>query len=980
MRMTNPRKCFHCSSEIPEGAVFCPSCGKAQPSNGVSKETGGSTAMQTLACPNCAKEYSPPAPDYCVRCGYPLVKVAGRSQSTSPTTRKGDEVGQGEPAKPGHTETAPATPTSSNWTPDQPQAGSAIPSQPEGAARKRSAKKVTIAPKKRVSPRIVWLAGGLLLVGVILIGVWYGWTRISEMSGNKSAVPPCTPVKPDENYEEANRLDLEGDLRRDSYFKSGQEYTVAAGATFRIPEGMTLIIEPGARVKFGEGSKMVVEGTLLACGKSNRRILFTANTTTGNPGYWAGVEIRDADPETVIGHANFEYGGKDYHALLWVDSSDIHIEDLKFDTNLWYPLSLDPNSTPILRSPLVVENGPEGWEIRMGEMTSAQVWNNAQPYVVRDLLVINEGASLSISAGATVKFLPNAAINIKGGFSAIGKADSPIHFTSYNDGGDEGSPEPKPGDWVGLRFYGREDVSNLEHVDIAYGGQGGYQERGCLWMENANPRLVNVSVSACDGFAMSTDIASDPEIERLSLDEQDPLRRWELRGSRLEGTNVRNMAKWTTVDGEMLLPVITGWVGVAEDASLSVAPGLTFLFSQGDTGFWADGDLQANGERKEPILLTSVLDPEFSKEGGAQAGDWRGVNLKHSQAENTGLRYLSIRYAGGGGNPCLRLENASPTIQSVNVSECASYTVSSDALSQPVVEDLDIQENVQANLWEIRESNLSEPQTWEWAPLIGKDKTSIIRLVTGVITIEGEARLKLPPGLIVKFTEGKGFRVQGILEVEGNMKQPVIMTSWRDPLGGGEATVPQPGDWGGIVLDGAAGSVLSNLEIHYAGIAANRVGCLNLIGSQPALTNLSITDCSYYPITSDLASQPIFENLSLKNNQPADEWAIRESQLAKGEQRSWKPISGEKEGQQVHRTVTGLLTVEEGATLSIINGVTVKFAEGAGLRTRGNLSIEGERRNPVILTSWRDSDVSSQAGAQPGDWLGLNIRRNTRQL
>jgi hypothetical protein len=808
-------------------------------------------------------------------------------------------------------------------------------------------------------------------VGIIALGAWYGWNYFTNNSGNGVMIEPCSPVKPDENYEEANRLDLEGDLRRDSYFASGQEYIIASGATFRIPKGKTLIIEPGARVKFGEGSKMVVEGTLLACGRSNRRILFTANTTTGKPGYWKGVEIRNADLDTVIGHASFEYGGHDYHAPMWVEGSDVHLEDLKFDSNLWYPISLDPNSYPILRPPLVVENGPQGWEIRPGEMASAQKWDQAQPYIIRELLTIAESGSLSISAGTTVKFLPNGAINIKGELSAIGGSSNPVRFTSYNDGGEEGTPEPKPGDWVGLRFFGREGSSRLERVEIAYGGQGGYREVGCLWMQDAALQLVNVSVSNCEGFAMSTDIASNPTIEKLNLDKGDILRRWELRNSNLEGSVERSMERWTTVDGELLLPVVRGWVGITEKASLTLGPGFTMLFSEGDSGLWVDGLLKADGDRKQPITLTTVRDPAYTREGGAQPGDWAGLHLKNNPSENLNLNNLIIQYGGWRGSPCLRLEKSAPLLQNVFITNCAGYAISSDAASQPKVENLDIQDNLQANLWEIRESSLNDPKAWEWAPLPGSNKSTITRLVTGVVTIGPEASLRLAPGLTLKFSEGKGIKASGTLLVDGTKKDPVILTSWRDSDAGTAQDGPQAGDWGGVVLDGSLSTKISFLEIHYAGNPAAGIGCLNMVNSQPSITDLIVKNCAFYPLTSDLASQPSVANLMLEQNLPADEWAIRESQLARGEQRSWTPISQVQKKDPVLRTVIGRLTIEEGARLSIEKSVVVKFTGGAGLRVRGQLNTEGNNREPVILTSWRDAEFSQGVSAQPGDWAGL---------
>ncbi|GAG75993.1 unnamed protein product, partial [marine sediment metagenome] len=128
-------------------------------------------------------------------------------------------------------------------------------------------------------------------------------------------------------------------------------------------------------------AKMVVSGTLSACGKSNRRILFTANTSTGRAGFWSGIEFVNAEPESVLGHATIEFAGKDAHAPIWIEGTNINLQDLKFDTNQWYAISLDPDSEPKLREPFKVENGPQGWEVRGGQMHKSHRWSPERTYI-----------------------------------------------------------------------------------------------------------------------------------------------------------------------------------------------------------------------------------------------------------------------------------------------------------------------------------------------------------------------------------------------------------------------------------------------------------------------------------------------------------------------------------------------------------------------------------------------------------------------
>jgi ribosomal protein L37E len=945
--------CPNCHSTIPEGAVFCPVCGFRLAEEGMpagQNAPGTAPTTQTLSCPRCGYQHNPPLPSHCQACGYPL---------SSP-----DVI----------TPTPSALPSLPIEQKDEPAPGVEI--HPPASTITPPKKRLKVPPtrpihlKGAVRKAVIPLFGVVILVALGILA-WRWWQNRSVGGTAQPVVEACQPVTPGDDFEPANQRDLQGDLHRDSYFKASEEYTIAENAEFTVPQGVTLIIEPGARVKFGPGAKMIVQGTLLACGRGSRRILFTADTTAGRPGFWAGIEFRNADPDTVLGHATFEFAGKDAHAPLWIENTDLHVEDVKFDSNQWYALSLDPDSYPRLRPPISVENGPLGWEVRGGTLNKSRSWSKDQPYVVNGVIEVAEKASLTVQAGAWVKFQPGSALNVLGKLEAVGTSGEPIRFTSVNEGAEEGAPEPQAGDWVGVRIVGRKAEARLELVELRYAGAEA-RERGCLWLSEANPVLTDVTISECAGFALSTDIASNPQIERLTLSETDPLRRWELRQSTLEGVTSRRLSKLFTADQAPLYPVLTGWVGAGEGATLAIDPGTTLLFAGGDqAGLWVNGVLQANGSENEPIVLTSWRDPEFNRAGGAQPGDWGGLHLKNSAAEETSLTFVEIRYAGAVENSCLWLQSASPKISNLKISDCVAYPISSDAASQPDVENLDLSDNPHPNLWEIRESSLKERAEWTWRTLQTEDGAQIIRLVTGFITVEKDATLRLQAGSIVKFASGTGIVARGGLFAEGTPETPIILTSWRDPEGGGKESGAQPGDWAGIALDGSRAADLSHVHIRYAGRPDWGVGCLNVKESQPTLDNLTIEHCNYYPVTSDLASDPQVVGLSLQDNQPADEWAIRESTLAKGNQRSWGAIVQAEQNNPILRTVIGWLTVENGARLILGEGVVVKFADGVGLVNRGALNMTGNAQSPVILTSWRDPQFSNESGVQAGDWAGL---------
>lgn len=899
-------------------------------------------------------------------CGFPLSQAAPVPSPVSPPPS--------QPPTPRPPKSS-SSPTPSSIPTPPPQQASFAPQKPEAY---HSSPQGFIPPTTpRTKPRLPIgraLIGLIILISITLIGFfgWQWWENRPATTSPLAEVEPCIPADLTDEYQLSNSHGLSGAFAQNTYFANGEEYSVEDNSTLTVPKDITLLIEPGARVRFGEGAKLVIQGTLLACGQDNRRILFTADASSGRPGYWAGIEFDNADSDSVIGHATFEFAGREGHAPIWLQDTDLHIEDVRFDSNQWYALSFNPDSFPRIRSPFTVENGPQGWEVRGGKMNKDQTWDSEQPFIVKGGLEVVEDAKLTLPSGIWVKFQPNSALRISGEMEANGTASNPIVFTSVNEQGDDTAPDPGAGDWGGLQFFGRDGRSQLAYVEIRYAGDTAIQS-GCLYLQDAAPSFNNLTISDCGGFALSTDILSEPSFENLNLPEIKATQAWELRESTLDGTVKRSFAGISVAGSKTLLnPIVTGWVGIAESATLAVEPGVKFLFRGGErAGLWADGKLQLNGTQKDPILLTSWQDQTSGGEGGAASGDWGGLHLKGSQADETTLSFVTIRYGGQGNTNCLRLTNAAPTLNHLTIENCTGYPVSSDAASEPVVEALELKQNAQGNLWEIRESSLEERSEWVWTNLLAADDTPIIRLVTGLITIKPDATLTLEPGLILKFTGNAGLWAQGSLIANGTAAQPILMTSWRDPEGGGAESGAQPGDWAGVALDG--GQTLKKLayvEIRYAGIPNRGVSCLGLNEAAATLENVSIRHCAYYPISSDMVSDPKVTGLVLEDNQPADEWAMRKSTLPRGATRTWEPVPTSSGG-QIIRTALDWLSVEEGAQLKINPGVVIKFQQNAGLWVGGSLNIEGSETQRVIFTSWRDPEFSREGGVQAGDWAGL---------
>ncbi len=82
--------------------------------------------------------------------------------------------------------------------------------------------------------------------------------------------------------------------------------------------------------------------------------------------------------------------------------------------------------------------------------------------------------------------------------------------------------------------------------------------------------------------------------------------------------------------------------------------------------------------------------------------------------------------------------------------------------------------------------------------------------------------------------------------------------------------------------------------------------------------------------------------------------------------------------------VTGNLTVASGATLTIMSGSIVKFAEGLSLTVNGNLDARGSRAEPIVFTSTKDDEFGGDTNGDgdktypyAGDWSKISINGGT---
>lgn len=137
-------------------------------------------------------------------------------------------------------------------------------------------------------------------------------------------------------------------------------------------------------------------------------------------------------------------------------------------------LSINPNNTDII-TPHYADNVT----VVSGDITSSTTWVEGRVYYLDDPVYVSNGVTLTIQAGAIVKFGADAHLHIENGATIVanGTASKPIYFTSIRDsiGGDSITNDdptgPAKGDWKQVWIRSGSNSNQLSYCHFRYGGK-----------------------------------------------------------------------------------------------------------------------------------------------------------------------------------------------------------------------------------------------------------------------------------------------------------------------------------------------------------------------------------------------------------------------------------------------------------------------------------------------------------------------------
>ncbi|MGC9393742.1 MAG: tetratricopeptide repeat protein [Anaerolineae bacterium] len=685
---------------------------------------------------------------------------------------------------------------------------------------------------RRVLFSILGLIQLPILIGML---VWYFFLRGPSVSESAVQFQPLARSLPRPALGTCRALDLEeftlvetlgGKLTVDTVFTGTQ---VAITETLVVPEGVRLLIYPGATLVFTSEASLEVHGTLYACGNADAPVTFSAFDKA--PGGWEGIRLYNRTEATVLSHAVVEYAGE---RALYIANSVPMLADLTIAHSALFPVSLDGSVVPDLSDHVSIADNPvNGIEIRPGTLQVPNaVWpyikgkDSPPVYVLPGLLRVDEGATLEIQSGVIVKFwhapqgqLPG--IWVHGLLQAEGALFTSVYDSAEDAGGTTymEAIDPQPGDWGSLTFFESSEKSYLRDVVIRYAGRA----RGAVTMQASSPELKRVTITSSAGYPLSADARSFPALEAMTLEDNAAGNGLEVYGGLSitgEGTYV-----WELLGGStQVVRVVRDAVTVGPDAMLKVQPGVVVKFT-GRGRMVVQGALSAiaGSDSAEQIVFTSLHDDEYGgdTDGATVPGDdrvWQGIILEGVD-DTTELQNVFVRYAP------ITLLDASPKLFSNRIALAPGAGLRMTPGSSPDMRGARFEDNG-LNGIAILTGTLTTDQ--EWIRLGGAGEDQIVRVLEGEITVGPGAVLEIEPDVVIKANPVGKLVVLGHLSAKGRADQLVVFTSLNDDVRGGD-TNRRPlnagaGDWPGIEIGPEGNAHLAYVGIYYAEVGLNVQG------------------------------------------------------------------------------------------------------------------------------------------------------------
>ena len=661
-----------------------------------------------------------------------------------------------------------------------------------------------------------------------------------------------------------------------------------------------------------------------------------------------------------------------------------------------------------------------------GQISEDTRWTEVDgPYTVTSTVTVNEGVTLTIDPGVNVLFSHYKGMSVRGTLVAEGSVSKPIVFKGVDDG---------PGWWTGV-FVEDGGSASMSYCEVSGGGY--WNQIGILKTGAGDFSLRNSTVSDTLGEGLRLESGYDSflsENNRYANNHYGVRLGLNASFSDTTSTFVDNFICQVAVDGgthtaavRWELPssysiLLLDTTFVAEGATLTLVPGVVLKVAQ-YKGLYVDGELNAIGTAGSPIHFTSHLDDVVGgdsnddTDGSSPRVDWwRGVYVRNSGSAE--LDYCTISYAGywddiglsksGSGDLNLRrsaIQNTSGSglrvtsgygslLSEENRFENNHYgaqiglnTSFSDTTSS-FIDNLYGQVIVDGGTH-------TDDVSWELSSAYS------ILLIDRTYIDEG-ASLTVSPGVVIKSARYEGLHVDGQLNCIGTIGAPVHFTSYLDDTVGGDtnndgdATSPGVDWWRGIDVRNSGSAELDYCTISYAGYW-NEVGLSKSGSGDLSLRRSSVRNTfgSGLRVRSGYGSL-LSEDNRFENNHYGVRIGLNTSfsdttSVFSDNIYGQVAVDGGTHTDDVRWELSSdysilildSTTIAEGATLTLVPGLVLKYARYKGLYIDGVLNAIGTVSDPIHFSNYLDDAVGGDTNNDADTtspvaswWRGVYVRNS----
>ncbi len=870
---------------------------------------------------------------------------------------------------------------------------------------------------------------------------------------------------------------------------SGQTWnagTYYIDGNLSVSEGSTLVLMPGAILKFGYGISLNCEGSLNAVSEGDS-IYYTSmhddsvgeviSGSFGNPAGagWYGIRVTGAQATANMQRNSIRYSINNY--------------------GLYFDILQDNGSYAIVFYYCNVNN-------IVGNSFSGNMYDTVQYYqctilgsvqfsnaqrVVLNQLYIPEGQSLTIAAGTLIKFI-GGNITVYGELNLLGDQQSPVVITSYKDDTQEGdwnadgaASMPAAGDWGGIVYQSLSHAPQIQHLRMFYGSgislyctyRGtisnnvfAHNNGNAIYLQSFPHDLTNNMIISTIGnginlYGVSSETPYLIEDNFIGQSSEYPvLTSYSTVYPMSANMYVENRINapcfnYSTLVGDHQWGsgnvAVINHLTIAESSSLDLAPGAVVKFMAGP--LTVNGTLVCAGNEVQQIFFTSFRDDSIGGDLNAdgedsvpQPGDWGNIiyndtagapqlsyvvvrygGIQVYTANRGNINHISVRYAGNTG---ITLQYHPHDIQDSDlsynlgdgiglyyVSSEDVYTISGNQLNNNGQYAINSHYSVLYPL----QNNTIQNNYFNAVYLVFSTLSGYHQINPGqqyliyAATVPVGSTLDVQVGSVVKFFSGS-LEISGTLLTNGSAVAPIVFTSYRDDVHGGDLNAdgsqssPDRGDWGGLRFgDTAAAPAMNYVYVYYGStsfINTSASGYLryckfnyssgNGLQIQYAAHNVDYCEFSYNSgsglamsyLSTTQAYNVRFNHFNSNDAYPLIFTYSNVFSLVNNSYHSnrhnalaYMYCSVPSNMYVVEGSVIAVqnLVVQSGVTFTVYPGTIFKFL-GSDIVVNGRIVAQGTSTNPIIFTSWLDDSHAGDTNADgnasapyPGSWTGVTI-------